>query len=213
MHFWSIADIADALEAGLTAEARRIEDEQAVHGLDALDELGLHPILHQSLRDHGYGVHPERRYPNDRSKRKKSHGERCDIVLTPDGRPLCEPDAVATLFDPADGLALDEAFWLEIKVVFQYGPEGPNRTYSTDLQTPIRKDLAKLAKDTAIRHAAGAIVLFSSDQTVADHDLGVTVQRLIERGIRIGTPYFRRVPIGDRLGHRLITVALMPVAR
>ena len=40
----------------------------------------------------GLGVHREQRYPADRARRRESEGERCDFVLTPDGRPLAAPD-------------------------------------------------------------------------------------------------------------------------
>src|SRR5688500_16424576 len=80
---WSPAEIADAVAAGLRARARADELEQAVYGFDALPELALHPILHASLREGGYGVWPEQRYPGGFSRRKLSEGKRCDVVLTP----------------------------------------------------------------------------------------------------------------------------------
>jgi len=52
---WSIADIADAVAEGLRQQARALDAEQAVYGLDSRDELGLHPILQAALRAAGYG--------------------------------------------------------------------------------------------------------------------------------------------------------------
>ncbi len=66
---WSIADIADAVHAGLAAEAARLDQEQAVRGLDGADELGLHPVVARGLEEAGYGVHREERYPAERHKR------------------------------------------------------------------------------------------------------------------------------------------------
>ncbi|HEX7009816.1 MAG TPA: hypothetical protein VF184_07535, partial [Phycisphaeraceae bacterium] len=82
---WSIADIADAVAAGLSAQARAEDLEQAVYGLDARDELELHPLIQQALRAAGYGVWPEQRYPGAWNHRKRSLGQRCDLVLTPNG--------------------------------------------------------------------------------------------------------------------------------
>ena len=73
---YSYPDIADALEAGLVAAAQRLDDEQAVYGLDASNELELHPRLAEAIASAGYGVHREQRYPSDRKKRKESEGER-----------------------------------------------------------------------------------------------------------------------------------------
>ena len=81
---WSVADIADALEIGLTHKAEQLDKEQAVRGLDSLEELDLHPIIAAALLEAGYGVHREQRYPADQLKRKRSEGERCDFVLTQD---------------------------------------------------------------------------------------------------------------------------------
>src|SRR5262245_61923754 len=123
----SVSDIADAIEAGLRRACAKCDAEQAVYGLDCLDEVAIHPAIEHSLKNAGFGVHREQRYPADRRKRSRSEGERCDFVLTPDGRPLAQPDAAGTLFDPSDALDLSDAFWLEVKVVNQFTSEGPNR--------------------------------------------------------------------------------------
>src|SRR5688572_1192704 len=136
----SVADIADAIEAGLRHRFEQLDAEHAVYGLDSLDELALHPVIEQSLRDGNFGVHREQRYPADRRKRSFSEGERCDFVLTPDGRDLIHPDAAGTLFDPADALELCDAFWLETKIVAQFNCEGPNANYSSQLLSTVRQD-------------------------------------------------------------------------
>src|SRR5687768_13172432 len=60
----SITDIADAVRSGLMETLSHLEREQAVYGLDALDELALHPVLAEALRRSGHGVHREVRYPS-----------------------------------------------------------------------------------------------------------------------------------------------------
>ena len=60
---YSVPDIADAVEDALRAEADRYDREQSVRGLDALDELSLHPVLAEGLGRAGFGVYPEQHYP------------------------------------------------------------------------------------------------------------------------------------------------------
>ncbi|MCI0676609.1 MAG: hypothetical protein L0Y42_12645, partial [Phycisphaerales bacterium] len=66
----SIADIADAVQSGLMETVSQLEREQAVYGLDALDELALHPVLAEVFRRSGHGVYREVRYPSDRKARE-----------------------------------------------------------------------------------------------------------------------------------------------
>jgi len=196
---WSWSALADALAAGLARAADAIELDQAVRGLDACGELELHPILQTALRDAGYGVFPEQRFPRDRSRRKRSAGARCDLVLTPDA---------AT---PLDDAALGEALWIEIKVVAQFRRLGPNSSYARALQAPVWKDVVKLASDPTIVHGLVVLVLFTADASTADHDLDVWRTRATERGLHLWPRVQRSLPIGDRVGNRLCTVALFPL--
>ena len=209
---WSVADIADAVEAGLVDEAERLDAEHAVYGLDAKDEVQLHPLLAAALQRAGYGVHCEQRYPADRTKSKRSEGERCDLVLTPSGRSLGAPDQATTLFDPPDAVDLDDAFWLEVKVIAQYTCDGPNHNYTSQLLTPARKDVRKLSKDHDTHHAGLLIVLFSQDERVAEHDLAQWLHRALERNLPVQSPSLREFAITDRLGNALCALALYPIA-
>ncbi len=210
---WSIADIADAVHAGLAAEAARLDEEQAVRGLDSADELGLHPVVARGLEEAGYGVHREERYPADRHKRSESEGERCDFVLTPQDLPLAAPGREPTLFDPPRLVPLDEAFWLEVKLIAQFTSAGPNRNYASQLLRAASQDVAKLNADPGILHAGLLIVLFAEDDRVADHDLGTWLGRCLDRGLPLGSPALRRVAVTDRIGNRRCAVALHPVGR
>lgn len=194
---WSWSALADALAAGLARASEAIELEQAVRGLDAWSELDLHPVLQAALRDAGYAVFPEERFPRDRGRRKRSAGSRCDLVVTP-GQPLDE-----------GGLA--DALWIEIKVVAQFRELGPNRSYASALQSPVWKDVVKLAGDPAIVHGLVLLVLFTADAATADHDLDVWRARATERGLHLWPRVQRSLPIGDRLGNRVCTVALFPL--
>jgi hypothetical protein len=211
---WSYSTIADALEAGLKRHLEYLELEQAVYGLDVQDEIALHPIIATALREEGYGVYREQRYPADRlaSRLRLSTGERCDFVLTPDGRALAAEESRGTLFDSLPGaVALDEAFWLEVKVVSQFTLEGPNANYSSQLLSCVRQDVTKLSKDTGILKAGLLIIMFVRDEVVAEHDLNIWQDRCLSRGLPIGAPSIRRIPITDRHGHGLCVTALYPV--
>lgn len=210
---WSFDDLADALGAGLARASAEVEEEQAVRGLDARLELALHPVLHAALRDAGYGVHPEVRFPKDRGKRRRSEGVRCDMVVTPGGRPLADEATQLGLFAPGQAVALRDALWVEVKVVAQFRELAPNRAYAQALQQPVWRDVTKLAGDPGIEHAAVLLVLFTADAAIADHDLGVWASRASARGLPLMHRVTRSVPIGDRIGNRLCTAALFPLAR
>ncbi len=203
--------IADAAAAALAAESSRLDAEQAVRGIDALDELALHPVLARGFAGAGFGVSCEVRYPAARGRRNRSQGDRCDLVLTPDGRELAAPDCEPTLFDAPDPVALHDAFWLEVKVVGQHGEGGPNSGYSPELIAAVAGDAAKLARDPGIRHAGVLVVLFAADAPVAEHDLGAALGRAVGAGLPLGPPCRRLVPINDRLGNTVAATSLFPL--
>ena len=63
----------------------------------------------------------------------RSEGKRCDLVLTPDGLPLRDPELDGTLFAEQDAVDPAGAYWLEIKTVAQYEIGGPFKRYSAEL--------------------------------------------------------------------------------
>ena len=210
---WSWDALADALADGLTRAAAAIELEQAVRGLDACLELELHPVLQGALREAGYGVHAEQRFPRDRGKRRRSEGARCDIVLTPEGLPLASEEPQLGLFAPTRTVPLTDAMWIEVKAVAQFRELAPNRAYAQALQRPVWKDVEKLAGDPQIAHALVLLVIFTADAEVADHDLGVWESRARGRGLPLWPRVQRSLKIGDRIGNRLCTLALFPIER
>jgi hypothetical protein len=185
-------ELADVLAAGLARAAAALDLEQAVRGLDACRELELHPILQAALRDAGHEVRPEVRFPRDQLQRKRSAGSRCDLVVVEHEQPT---------------------IWLEVKVVAQFRELGPNRAYASALQHPVWRDVRKLASDPAIERAAVILVLFTSDDEVATHDLEVWVRRAILAGLHLWPRHQRSLPLADRLGHRVCTVAVFPLDR
>lgn len=211
MSRWDPAEITDALAGAIAVRNAQIEAEQAVHGLDVLEEVALHPIVARGLRAAGFGVHREQRYPRDHERRRRSLGERCDFVITPHDRALVRPDCEATIFAPPDAVPVHAAYWLEMKVIAQFGAEGANRRYAAELVAPVQRDVRKLAKDPDICHCGQALVLHTASQDVADHDLIVWTQRAHMKGLPVGAPCVRRIPINDRVGNTLCTVALFPI--
>jgi hypothetical protein len=208
---FSIADIADAVEAALRSEAERSDHEQSVRGPDALDELRLHPVLAEGLRGAGYGVYQERHYPIGQLRRRDTEGERCDLVLTPAGEDLGDPGREPTLFEPADAVAPEHAFWLEVKVVCQFTTEGPNQHYASQLLSTVREDVAKLSRNPGIRHAAVLLVLFAADERTTDHDLAEWLDRCVKRNLPVGIPSVRTFRITDRIGNGVCAVDVVPV--
>lgn len=212
MH-WDGARIVESVAEALRRRAEADNVEQAVYSIDGRDELELHPLIQDALRGAGFGVWPEQRYPGDRTHRRKSHGKRCDIVLTPHGRALMEPDAETTLFEPPDAVVLEAAFWLEIKTVSQFTADGPFARYSAELLQPVSQDIRKMAGDRGIFHAGLLIVLFTADEATALHDLAAWEARVLKRGYPVAHAIIGGFDLQDRLGNGRCTVALHPVRR
>jgi hypothetical protein len=208
---WCVADIADAVADGLSRCEAELRAEQAVRGLDALDEVSLHPLLATSLESAGFGAHREQRYVEHRRRRSRAKGRRCDVVLTPDARPLQDPQAAATLFEDPEAVPLREAFWLEVKTVSQFTETGPNAAWSNELLGTVKQDVAKLAGDAGILHAGLLIVLWTADLETATHDLGIWQDRCLSRGLPIAAPSQRHFPIQNRLGNAFCVMHLCPV--
>ena len=95
--------------------------------------------------------------------------------------------------------------------VGQYTLDGANAAYSSELMHPVRQDVAKLARDPDIRHAAVLLVLFTAGREVAEHDLSVWERHCIRHDLPIAPPAMRHVEINDRLGNALCSVVVYPV--
>lgn len=203
--------IADAIRD----HAHELDTEHATLGVDALDELNLHPILAQGLARTGYGVLREQRYPAARATPKRSTGDRCDFVLTPEpDAPLTDPLITGTLF-PDRGIPPEDALWLELKLAAQFamsaGWSRANPLYSGIMLTQTVRDIRKLADEPGIRHAALILVMFNADHATADHDLSAWYRRAIEKGCPISAPLRQHFDITNRIGNSVCTAALIRV--
>jgi len=210
MH-WSTADIADAVVNGLRGRAEELDTEQAVYGLDTCDELALHPVIQEALREAGYGVWPEQRYPDDRAQARRSEGKRCDVVLTADALPLRDPRMAGTLFDQQPATDPTDAYWLEIKTVAQYETTGPFARYSAELMSAVTADIKKIYHDEQIVSGGLVLVLFTADQRTAEHDLAEWHRRCIDRGYPAAAPAIRGFALTDRIGNGWCAVAVFGI--
>src|SRR5258706_16303347 len=83
---WDFSSVADHLGEALAGAEADLRLEQAVYGLDAKDERKIQLLLSERMA-RWYEVAREVHYPSTEG-RKLSHRARCDLVLTPAGRPL-----------------------------------------------------------------------------------------------------------------------------
>lgn len=213
---WNVTEIVEAVHRRLAARATADDLEQAVYSIDTLDELELHPLIHGALREAGFGVWVEQTYPTIRTKgrKRKSEGQRCDVVLTHEPQEsLIDPEAQATLFSPPEALPMEAAYWLEVKTVSQFTKEGPFARYSAELLSPVSRDIKKLAGDAMIFHAGLLLVLFTADERTARHDLAVWERKCLEKGYPVAPPVVRGLGLNDRMGNGYLSVALFAVRR
>ena len=208
---WFVADIAEAVLARLTQQAQADDAEHAVYGIDARDELGLHPLIRAGLTNAGLGAWPEQRYPGHRHKRNKNTGLRCDLALTLDGAPLRDPAAGATLFDDGSACDPEAAYWLEVKTVAQFETDGPFRRYAAELLSPVAHDVKKICSDSVIQHGGLLLVLFTANPETAEHDLAAWHEYCLRKRFPVGPPAVRGLPLTDRIGNCWCTVAVFGI--
>jgi len=214
---WDVFEIASMARDALHDSARRADEEQAVRGIDALDELALHAELRVGL-GRNYPVLAEQRYPASRGRKRRSEGERCDIVLLPQGAAvpghLTDPLDAGTLFQGA-GVDPRDALWIEVKGVWHHavidGVGRPNPAYASQLTRLVPSDLRKLAADESLDWAAMVVIAFHQDSAVADHDLSVWREKLAFTGVARATPIIERFGIADRIGNSVCSVVVVPV--
>jgi len=208
---WIHTTIADAVVRGLREHAAAEDLEQAVYGFDCLDEVSMHPLIQEALRRAGFGVWPEQRYPGHWHKRRRSEGDRCDVVLTEEGLPLRDPQVCGTLFDQLPAYDAEDAYWLEIKTVAQHEIDGPFSRYTSELLSSVSQDIKKLWRDGVIRHGGLLLVLFTEGKHIAEHDLAAWHGRCLDRGYPVGMSVIRGFDITDRIGNSYCAIGLFAV--
>lgn len=230
---WRMTDMLAALVDGVRATDALLRAEQAVYGVDALAEVGLHPVLAEALSAAGFGVQREVVYPGEHAAPvRRSARARCDLVVLPEpGMTLEDPAAEQAVLFAGEGtlfagLASElgrgeqtvgpgDACWLEVKAVAQHayvdGVPGPNPGYAQQLVKGPMTDLVKLARDPSIWTAAAVVVLFCESEEVGRHDLHAAAHRLLDAELPVGTPEIGGVAIDDRAGNAWCGIGVYPV--
>ena len=218
---WNFADVADALEGCVAAAEGDLRLEQAVYGLDTLDERAIQALLGSRLKSR-YEVAREVHYPSSQG-RKLSHRARCDLVLTPLGHSLAPPEprepTTPTLFDPEPArepsyAKSSEALWLEVKCAYQFREGGIRHGgYGAQWRQNVVADLRKMEAEPLIRQAGLLLVVFNESKGILDKDLELFEDVLARKEVLAGFRQVRTVPIIDRIGHQICTIALWPTVQ
>jgi hypothetical protein len=209
---WDFATVADRLKTVIDRAEADIRLEQAVYGLDAKSEVEIQDVLAAGLREF-YEVAREIHYPSTKGK-KLSHRQRCDLVLTPKGRPLRIDSTPPTLFDAPDLAGPEEGLWLEVKVAYQF-KEGGHRHggYGAAWRSKVVEDLRKMEADPLIHEAGLCLVVFNESHKILDKDVELFETILAQKEVLAGFRKVRSTDIVERIGHRVCTVALWPTVQ
>lgn len=206
---YDLSTLADRLERIVLAAEEETRLEQAVYGLDSRDELALHELFAAGLKAH-YEVAREVHYPSS-AGRKMTHRQRCDLVLTPLGRPLRLDTRPASLFDAPDQAPPSAALWLELKIAWQFRAGGARHGgYGAQWRQAVVADLQKMEAEPLIHEAALLLLVFNESAEVLEKDLDLFESVLVQKEVLAGFRQVRRLPILDRIGHRLCSVVLWP---
>jgi len=149
-------------------------------------------------------------YPSSAGKKLPSR-QRCDLVLTPLGRPLRLDSKPPTLFDPPDPATASDALWLEVKVAYQFREGGARHGgYGAQWRSAVVDDLRKMESESLIQSAGLVLVVFNQSREILEKDLELFEMVLMQKEVLAGFRQVRSVEITDRIGHELCTVALWP---
>ena len=209
---WDFSSVADHLGRAVREAEDELRLEQAVYGLDAKDERSLQALLAGRL-GRAYEVAREVHYPSTRGK-KLSHRTRCDLVLSPKGLPLRLDVGPPSLFDPAAQCEPCDALWLEVKIAYQFREGGIRHGgYGAQWRQAVVEDLRKMEADPLIHEAGLVLVVFNESQAILEKDLELFEDVLARKEVLAGFRQVRSVPITERIGHHLCTVAVWPTIK
>jgi len=204
--------LADHVERVLRRAEEEIRVEQAVYGLDAKDEKAIQSLLADGLRS-DYEVAREVHYPSSNGA-KLTHRRRCDLVLTPKGRPLRLDSRPPTLFDPPGEVGAEAGLWLEVKVAYQFREGGVRHGgYGAQWRGAVVDDLRKMESEEKIREAGLLLIVFNESTDVLGKDLELFEDVLAQKQVLAGFRQVRSTDIWERNGHRVVTVALWPTVQ
>ena len=210
---WQFDKVADALSDVLRCAEAALRLEQAVYGLDALKERDAQELLADGLRHAGFcEVAREAHYPSELALTRPSR-RRCDLVLTPPGRPLLVAEEIDLFTSPA-GCPPTEALWLEVKCACQFQEGGrPHAGYGDQWRNATVRDLQKMEAEPLIREAGLVLLVFTADRDIVQKDLEHFEDVLAMREVLAGFRQVRTIDILERNGHRAATIALWPTVQ
>jgi hypothetical protein len=206
---WDFSSVADHLGRAVREAEDELRLEQAVYGLDARDERSLQALLAERLR-RDYEVAREVHYPSTKGK-KLSHRTRCDLVLSPKDLPLRLDVGPPNLIDPPAQCEPCDALWLEVKIAYQFREGGVRHGgYGAQWRQEVVEDLRKMEADPLIHEAGLVLVVFNESQAILEKDLELFEDVLARKEVLAGFRQVRTIPITERIGHHLCTVAVWP---
>ena len=209
---WDFAVLADQLGAIVQRAEADLRLEQAVYGLDSRTEVQIQQLLAAGLANH-HEVAREVHYPSSVGK-KLSHRQRCDLVLSPKGRPLRLDIAPPGLFDHPNPCPPEEALWLEVKVAYQFREGGVRHGgYGVQWRGGVVEDLRKMEAEPLIHEAGLCLIVFTESQAILDKDVELFESVLAQKEVLAGFRRVRSVEITERIGHRVCTVAVWPTVQ
>jgi len=209
---WDLSTIADHLAELISRTESAIRLEQAVYGLDSKDEKAIQSILADGLAQ-WHEVAREVHYPSTHGT-KLAARQRCDLVLSPKGRPLVIDSRPLSLFDPPNPCPPQEGLWLEVKIAYQFRkPEVRHGGYGAQWREAVVNDLKKMEIEPKIREAALVLVVFNESESILQKDLELFELVLIQKEVLAGFRHVRSVPIVERMGHRLCSVVVWPTVQ
>jgi hypothetical protein len=206
---WDFSTVADSVAEALQSAESDLRLEQAVHGLDTRDERALQSLLSDRLGPR-FSVAREVHYPSSAGK-KLTHRQRCDLVLSPLGRPLRLDILPPTLFDPPNACDPKDVLWLEVKIAYQFREGGVRHGgYGAQWRQAVVEDLRKMEADSLIHHAGLLLIVFNESTQILDKDLELFETVLAQKEVLAGFRHVRSFKIVERIGHELCTAALWP---
>jgi hypothetical protein len=221
----SAATVADAAVAAVCADADSRDLAQEVRGVDSLNERALQVLLETAFTAAGLFPLREIRLPKRADEPIRSAGSRCDFVLRPIDAPLGhDPEALAaaeeppSLFDDPDAppppspLDSEEVFWLELKTGSACRDAGDTGDLAS-LPKRVKIDLARLAHDEAIHHAAVLVIVFGVDESTLVASAIALDDHAAAEGLPTQGVVIRTAPISDRHGNDTALIAVYPVGR
>jgi hypothetical protein len=104
-----------------------------------------------------------------------------------------------------------QALWLEVTIAQQFREGGARHGgYGAQWRQNVVADLRKMEGEAKIREAGLVLIVFNESRQILEKDLELFEDVLALKEVLAGFRQVRSVPILDRIGHNLCTVAVWP---